>query len=182
MHAMIEPAVAHASEVERSSETECSSLQDAKAALTAYLLEDTGACVAVEEGTRVWHSRVSRLALLNEAHTVNQFLLADRGIARYPPYTIHRTRSAFTCLEQLQEYESALQVLATLLANACADVQVAQVDCHTHTHSVHINLEALCCAWPVMLLAVYPGARRRGCCVNGPRTCADGGTSGHLGR
>lgn len=56
------------------------------------------------------YRRVTRLALLNESHSVSNFLLAERGLARYPPYSVHRTRSAFHCLEQMEEYEAALEV------------------------------------------------------------------------
>lgn len=104
----------HGNLVAEGSDTQCClSVQDAQAALTEYLHSVVGDCVAVERGMARTYRRVTRLALLNEAHSVSNFLLAERGIARYPSYTVHRTRSAFLCLEQLEEYEAALEVRST---------------------------------------------------------------------
>ena len=85
-------------------------MQDAQASLTDHLLRTTGSCVSVEGSFVQSYKRITRLALLNEAQSVQQFLLADRGIARYPPYQVHRTRSAFSSLSQIEEYESAIEV------------------------------------------------------------------------
>jgi len=85
-------------------------MQDARAALSEHLHSITGDCVAVECCMARTYRRVTRLALLNESHSVSHFLLAERGLAKYPPYSLHRTRSAFHCLEQMEEYEAALEV------------------------------------------------------------------------
>lgn len=86
------------------------SMQDAKATLTEHLLRTSGSCVSMEESFVRSYKRITRLALLNEAQSVQQFLLADRGIARYPQYQVHITRSAFSSLSQIEEYESAIEV------------------------------------------------------------------------
>lgn len=91
-------------------------MQDAHATLTDHLLRTTGSCVSVEGAFVHSYKRISRLALLNEAQSVNQFLLADRGIARYPSYQVHRTRSAFSSLKQMEEYESAIEVCYIILS------------------------------------------------------------------
>lgn len=56
--------------------------------------------------------RVERVALLNEAHDVRNFLLAERSVMRYAPYAISRRRAAFRSRRQLLDYEAALQVCA----------------------------------------------------------------------
>jgi hypothetical protein len=58
--------------------------------------------------------RVQRLFFLNEAHTLSNFLAADLGVAKYPPYKVHRSRSVFADRQTLLEYEAALQDAATL--------------------------------------------------------------------
>lgn len=41
-------------------------------------------------------------------------LAADRGAMRYPSYTVHKTRPAFSSRQQLLEYETALEQAAAL--------------------------------------------------------------------
>lgn len=89
-------------------------MQDACATLNEHLLRATGCVVSVEEDFVRCYKRVTRCCLLNEAQSVNHFLLADRGIARYPSYEVQRIRSAFSSLQQMEEFEAALKVCSSL--------------------------------------------------------------------
>ena len=85
-------------------------MQVTPARLTAHLLTVTGPCVRVTPTAATTLSRVERVCLLNEAHDVQRFVLAERGVVRYLPYMVSRSCSAFASRAQLLEYEAALEV------------------------------------------------------------------------
>lgn len=132
-------------------------LQDARAALTVHLHAVAGDCVAVGRSMARTYRRVTRLALLNESHSVSHFLLAERGLAKYPSYAVHRTRSAFHSLEHMQEYEAALEVRS---ARACSPpwhlFAVLPGSCHACSSNI-----AMCasCVWAGCCVITDPAAQ-----------------------
>lgn len=84
--------------------------QELGSIVAAHLLAVTGALVRLAPRAAAALRRVQRVTLLNEAHTVSVCLLAERGLARYPEYSVARTRSAFASRAVLDAYEAALTV------------------------------------------------------------------------
>lgn len=85
-------------------------MQDARAALEAHLLATAGPCVAVAASCLSTLQRLERIALLDEAHDVRSYLLAECKVVRYPQYIISRSCAAFRTRQQLLDYEAALEV------------------------------------------------------------------------
>ena len=74
----------------------------------------TGPCVKLQQPLCSLINRVQRLFFLNEAQNLSSFLIADLGVAKYPSYAVTRSRSVFTCRQDLLDYEQALQHAAEL--------------------------------------------------------------------
>lgn len=74
----------------------------------------TGPCVKLQQPLCSLINRVQRLFFLNEAQNLSSFLIADLGVAKYPSYDVTRSRSVFTCRQDLLAYEQALQHAAEL--------------------------------------------------------------------
>ena len=73
-----------------------------------------GPCLQLAGAATALVRRLQRLFFLNEAHSLSNFLAADLGVARYPAFTITRTRSVFGSRADLEAYEAALQQAAEL--------------------------------------------------------------------
>ena len=73
-----------------------------------------GPCLQLAGAATDLVRRLQRLFFLNEAHSLSNFLAADLGMARYPAFTITRTRSVFDSRADLDAYEAALQQAAVL--------------------------------------------------------------------
>ena len=74
----------------------------------------TGPCIKLQQPLCNLINRVQRLFFLNEAHNLSSFLIADLGVAKYPSYAVTRSRSVFTCRQDLMDYECALEHAAEL--------------------------------------------------------------------
>ncbi|EFJ44381.1 hypothetical protein VOLCADRAFT_95362 [Volvox carteri f. nagariensis] len=75
-----------------------------------------GPCIRLSPPSLELLARMQRLYFLAEgpAADLGRFLATERGVIRYPTYTINRSSSAFTCRQQLLEYEQALDHAAQL--------------------------------------------------------------------
>jgi len=73
------------------------------------LLGAAGLCVWLDTGAVATLARVQRVCLLNEAHSVQHFLLAEMGVRRWPRYRVQRSHSPFASRAALLAYEDALK-------------------------------------------------------------------------
>ena len=85
-----------------------------QAAFKEQVLTTTGPCIRLEQPLCSFINRVQRLFFLNEAQNLSSFLIADLGVAKYPSYTVRRSRSVFTSRQHLLDYEKALEHAAEL--------------------------------------------------------------------
>ena len=85
-----------------------------QAVFKQQVLIATGPCVKLQQPLCSLINRVQRLFFLNEAQNLSSFLIADLGVAKYPSYTVTRSRSVFTCRQDLMDYEQALEHAAEL--------------------------------------------------------------------
>ena len=97
--------------VQTSDITSCLMLQ---AAVKQTVLQSTGSCIQLQASMCKFVQRVQRLFFLNEAQSLSNFLVADLGVAKYPKYTVTRSRSVFTTRQDLSDYEEALRHAAEL--------------------------------------------------------------------
>jgi fanconi-associated nuclease 1 len=86
--------------------------------LTEHLLGVAGACVSIAKQCDETLQRMERIFLLNEGLDIHHFLLAEKGVVRYPEYECKRLSAAFASRAQLLEYESALRVRCALASRA----------------------------------------------------------------
>ncbi|KAL3146511.1 hypothetical protein ABBQ32_000762 [Trebouxia sp. C0010 RCD-2024] len=99
----------------------------AEAAFKQRILMATGPCIKLRQLLCSLINRLQRLFFLNEAQNLSSFLIADLGVAKYPSYTVTRSRSVFTCRQDLLDYEAALQHAAEL-DNALEDLDTEAAD------------------------------------------------------
>lgn len=85
-----------------------------QAAFKHQVLMATGPCIKLQLPLCSLINRVQRLFFLNEAQNLSSFLIADLGVAKYPSYAVTRSRSVFSCRQDLLEYECALEHAAEL--------------------------------------------------------------------
>lgn len=85
-----------------------------QASFKQQVLTATGPCIKLQQPLCSLISRVQRLFFLNEAQNLSSFLIADLGVAKYPSYAVTRSRSVFTCRQDLLDYERALEHAAEL--------------------------------------------------------------------
>ena len=78
------------------------------------MLDLIGPCIKLSQPPCDVVRRVQRLFFLNEAQNLSSFLVADLGVAKYPSYSVSRSRSVFTTRQDLLDYEQALLHAAEL--------------------------------------------------------------------
>ncbi|KXZ52525.1 hypothetical protein GPECTOR_9g569 [Gonium pectorale] len=89
---------------------------DGSACMSQKVAARVGPCIRLAPAATELLGRLQRLYFLGEgpAADMGRFLATDRGVIRYPRYTIRRSGSAFGSRQQLLEYEQALQHAARL--------------------------------------------------------------------
>lgn len=91
-------------------------------AVLGAVLAETGPVLAVPGTVLTVLARLQRLFFLAEGQSIGQFMAARAGGARYPQYTIRRTRPVWGSRGELLDYERAV-------ANAGALLDALEVIC-----------------------------------------------------
>ncbi|GLI71599.1 hypothetical protein VaNZ11_016863 [Volvox africanus] len=90
--------------------------KDCTAEISKWVEGRVGPCVRLSPAAVELVVRVQRLYFLAEgpAADLGRFLATERGVIRYPTYNLRRSSAAFSCRQQLLDYEQALSHAAQL--------------------------------------------------------------------